>query len=258
VTNGYSFPRWIWDDPDECTRRLDGVRAEGAWCEKLEPLEGRPPFTRSYLRDLGITGIEFAAFKTAHSSGLGADHLPVRSDNSVTEPGRMYRLDGESYFTELDISAAIPFESGCCDWVYAEHLVEHVTPDAAIRWLTEVRRILAPGGLLRLTTPDLRKYVSGYLGGEGFFAEHRERMIEVLAPAPRMPERPAFMLNQIFSFYGHRWIYDADELRYVLYRAGFAPAAVRMCSFRHGARDDVAALDSAVRNDETLYVEVEH
>ncbi len=103
------------------------------------------------------------------------------------------------------------------------------------RMLSEVRRTLAPGGILRLTTPDLRRYAISYLNGGGFFSEHRDRMIEVLTPAPLMPARPAFMVNQIFNFYGHRWIYDADELRYVLASAGFA-SAMRVCSFRQGAR----------------------
>jgi hypothetical protein len=71
-----------------------------------------------------------------------------------------------------------------------------------------------------------------------------------------MPERRAFMFNQIFYLYGHRWLYDTDELRYVLSRAGFEPAAVRTCRFRSGVRPDVAALDSIFRNDETIYVEV--
>jgi hypothetical protein len=64
------------------------------------------------------------------------------------------------------------------------------------------------------------------------------------------------MMNQIFYLYGHRWIYDLAELRYVLSKAGFDPSAVREHAFRDGARSDVAGLDWAVRRDETLYVEV--
>lgn len=251
-----SFTDWSWGNPEECTRGLDGVRADGALCEKLEPLDVRPPFTRSWLRGLGITGIEYAAFKTKHASGLAADYVRVRAADSVTEPGRVYRLDNESYFIALDITEKLPFEDGCFEWEYAEHLIEHVIPDTGADWLTEVNRTLEPGGVLRLTTPDLRKYASAYVNDGEFFAEHRERMINVLAPAPAMPQRPAFMLNQIFYYYGHRWVYDADELRYVLMRAGFDISAVRECSFRRGIRDDVAALDSVVRNDETLYIEV--
>ena len=43
---------------------------------------------------------------------------------------------------------------------------------ARVSWY-EVRRILAPGGVLRITTPDLHKYVEGYVGEDGFFAKHR-------------------------------------------------------------------------------------
>ena len=71
-----------------------------------------------------------------------------------------------------------------------------------------------------------------------------------------MPDRRAFMFNQIFYLYGHRWLYDLEELRYVLARAGFEPGAVHSYPFRSGARPDVAALDSVLRNDETIYVEV--
>jgi hypothetical protein len=64
------------------------------------------------------------------------------------------------------------------------------------------------------------------------------------------------MFNQIFYLYGHRWLYDLDELRYVLARAGFDPGAMRTCAFRAGARGDVADLDSVFRSDETMYVEI--
>lgn len=250
-----SFPDWNWDDPQECTDRLDSIRADGARCASLQRLAASPPFTRAELRSLGADGIEFAAFKTAHPSGLAADYVAVRSGADTTLPGGIYRLDGKYLFTELDIKAGLPFESGCFDWVFAEHLIEHVPLDTGIEWLSEVHRVLSPGGLARITTPDLRKYADSYLSGGGFFDDHRDRMLEVLAPAPAMPKRPAFMLNQIFSFYGHRWIYDFDELRYALVQAGFDPAGVRECAFRCGARPDVAALDQAVRSDETMYVE---
>ena len=239
------------------------MRAESARCEKLEALDLVPPFSRETLRELGITGVEFAAFRTQHPAGLAADRLPVRSVEGSTEPGPIFMIDRECHFVHLDIAEPLPFATGSLDWVYAEHLIEHVAPDVAIDWLAEVHRVLAPGGLLRLSTPDLARYARSYLaarglpGGErGMFDEHRDRMCEVLAPAPQMPARPAFMMNQIFYLYGHRWIYDVDELRYSLAAAGFDPDAVRECEFGRGTRADVAALDSPVRNDESIYVEV--
>jgi hypothetical protein len=72
---------------------------------------------------------------------------------------------------------------------------------------------------------------------------------------PPMPERPAFMFNQLFYLYGHRWLYDLDELRHALSRAGFTSTA-RVCAYREGARADVAALDTVIRSQDTIYVEI--
>ena len=70
-----------------------------------------------------------------------------------------------------------------------------------------------------------------------------------------MPGRPAFMVNQIFYLYGHRWIYDHDELRYALTQAGYDPGRITARKFRDGHRQDVADLDTTFRSDETIYVE---
>jgi predicted SAM-dependent methyltransferase len=249
------FPGWDWEDPDGLSATMDAFTANLAHCERLELAADALPVTRQDFHDIGLTGIEFAAFRTKHPSGLSTDLAGLRADGAATEPGHIYQADGASYFTQLDIAEPLPFADECVDWVYAEHLIEHVPPLTGIGWLTEVRRILAPGGLLRLTTPDLAKYVSGYVSDNGFFAKHRRRL-RSMRVGPPMPERRAFMFNQVFYLYGHRWLYDADELRYVLVRAGFEESSIRIHAFREGARPDVAALDTTIRSDETIYVEV--
>ncbi|MFC0530802.1 class I SAM-dependent methyltransferase [Phytohabitans kaempferiae] len=245
---------WDWGRPEELSARMDAFLIDGAICDKLEEV-GDPPFDASFLRGLGLTGVEFAAWKSRHPAALASDVVPLRTADSTAAPGRVYRVDGEAYFAALDITTTLPFADGSVDWVYAEHLIEHVSLGAGIAWLAEVRRILAPGGLLRVTTPDLATYVEGYRAGEAFFARHRKRM-RAAGLGPPMPARRAFMFNQMFYLYGHRWIYDLDELRHALEAAGFDPAAVRRCAFREGVRPDVADLDRVLRNDESLYVEV--
>ena len=157
---------------------------------------------------------------------------------------------------QLDIGQRLPFEDGSVQWVYAEHLIEHVPVSTAVSWLAEVHRVLAPGGRLRLTTPDLRKYVEGYLAGDKFFSKHRRRVGLGIGVAPPMPARNAFMFNQIFYLYGHKWLYDREELQYVLGRAGFDPEATELCAYRSGADAEVANLDRMFRNDETIYLEI--
>jgi predicted SAM-dependent methyltransferase len=254
MTANPPFADWDWEDPDGLAGTLDRFTASLARCEKLEQVTTPLPVTRPDFLALGLTGIEFAAFKTQHRSGLGTDLVGMRSSDASTQAGHLYRVDGQSYFTELDICGPLPFGDGCVDWVYAEHLIEHVPLPAAVGWLAEVRRILAPGGLVRLTTPDLHRYAEDYVSDRGFFSKHRRRL-GVMGVGPPMPQRRAFMFNQLFYLYGHRWIYDVDELRHVLSRAGFEPSTVRVCGFRQGARPDVADLDTTFRRDETLYVE---
>lgn len=58
---------------------------------------------------------------------------------------------------ELDVRAVpidgpLPFEDGSFDVVWSSEVIEHVADTA--RWLSEVRRVLVPGGRLLLTTPS--------------------------------------------------------------------------------------------------------
>ncbi|MFE7588510.1 class I SAM-dependent methyltransferase [Kitasatospora sp. NPDC057512] len=250
------FPGWDWDDPDGLAPRLDAFSEQVATCDTLEAHPGGLPRDRQGLRELGIAGIEFAAFRTAHPEGLGTDLATLRSPDAATVPGTLYRVDGDRWFTQLDISEPLPFADASVDWVYAEHLIEHVTMPVAVGWLREARRVLRPGGVLRLTTPDLARYLVGYATGDGFLGKHRRRLT-TLGFGPPMPERPAFLVNQIFRYFGHQWIYDLDELRHVLIRAGFDPDGIRQRAYRQGARPDVADLDTAFRTDETVYVEAD-
>jgi|GEM_PF-1628946 len=254
TTTDRLFADWDWEDPDELGTTLDRFTEDLSRCETLEPVAGPLPVHRADFLALGLTGIEFAAFRTRHPAALGTDLVALRSATLTTEPGRLYRADGTSYFTQLDIGHPLPFADGCVDWVYAEHLIEHVAPPVAIRWLAEVRRVLAPGGLLRITTPDLARYAHSYVHDDGFFAKQRRRLA-MMRVGPPMPERRAYMVNQIFYLYGHRWLYDLDELRHVLARAGFT-APVRAAAFQRGTRADVAALDTVLRKHESIYVEV--
>jgi predicted SAM-dependent methyltransferase len=246
---------WDWEEPDQLAALMHRFTTDLARCDKLESTAITAPYGREQLAGIGVTGIEFAAWKCTHPAGLGADVVPLRSADLASERGRLFRVDGERYFAELDIGESLPFETGSVDWVYAEHLIEHVPLPVAKGWLAEVHRVLAPNGLLRLTTPDLHRYVAGYLEDDRFFAAHRRRL-RAAGVGPPMPDRMAFMFNQLFYMYGHQWIYDRAELEYVLASAGFDPAAVQVRAFRQGARPDIAALDRVLRSDETIYVEV--
>jgi predicted SAM-dependent methyltransferase len=57
------------------------------------------------------------------------------------------------------------FRTDSVDLVYACHCLEHFPIAAVPRVLREWRRVLRPGGTLRLSVPDFDALVDGYLAG---------------------------------------------------------------------------------------------
>lgn len=57
----------------------------------------------------------------------------------------------ELEFRLVPIDGPLPFDDCSFELVWASEVIEHI-PDTA-HWLSEVRRVMAPGGRLLLTTP---------------------------------------------------------------------------------------------------------
>ncbi|HKQ98086.1 MAG TPA: methyltransferase domain-containing protein [Candidatus Polarisedimenticolia bacterium] len=54
----------------------------------------------------------------------------------------------------IDATRALPFRDGVFAFALSEHVVEHLFMHEAFRLMQEVRRVLAPGGVFRVSVPD--------------------------------------------------------------------------------------------------------
>jgi SAM-dependent methyltransferase len=256
--------------PDqEATAGAQAPAEQAAWKKKatvsVESVErvAEPPFSRELLGRLGFRGLHSGCGTTLFAGCLNTDRIRVEDRRgNHSGAGHLVRLEDERYYLEHNAKQPFPCQDETFDWVYSEHFIEHLPREHAIGWLKEALRMLRPGGFVRLSTPDLRRYASAFAGNDkSFFLEHHERIAPVLGSVEEVPEAddprlPAWMMNQLFYSWNHRWIYDLEELRHAAVAAGFEAAAVTECAFREGRLAEVAGLDQDWRSDESIYIEV--
>ncbi len=87
---------------------------------------------------------------TAELAAAGA--LPVGVDVAQAALSRAARAHPGLDFRLAPIDGALPFADCAFDVVWASEVIEHIADTA--RWLSECRRVCAPGGRLLLTTPN--------------------------------------------------------------------------------------------------------
>jgi predicted SAM-dependent methyltransferase len=147
--------------------------------------------------------------------GAGGVHLPGWLNSDL--------ISGDIH---VDLGRRFPFADATFAHVFGEHVIEHLGDGAGERLLRELRRVLRPGGVLRLTTPDLRKLIALYEDRNPVIG--RDDYLAFLAELTGRPhDRPAQLVNTLMRGWGHRYVYDEDDLTARLRRAGFDPVVRR-------------------------------
>ena len=105
--------------------------------------------------------------------------------------------------------------------MYAEQLIEHISYESTVRLLGECRRVLAPGGRVRLATPDVVQ-VARLMDAKKTPVQQKLMGHLIHANgAPRTPTPECATVNLLFRAWGHQFLYDAPSLRATLEQAGF-------------------------------------
>jgi SAM-dependent methyltransferase len=133
-------------EPPDLSLRLDHLRA------------GVRPEDRAL--DLGCGDGRF----TEELVRAGATAVGVDVAHAALQRARARHLALD--FRQIAIDGPLPFGDGSFDVVWASEVIEHVADTAP--WLSEVRRVLVPGGRLLLTTPSHGRLRVGLGGMERF------------------------------------------------------------------------------------------
>jgi predicted SAM-dependent methyltransferase len=120
----------------------------------------------------------------------------------------------------VDCAGRLPFADRALAFLHCEDLLEHVEHEKGIAMLRECFRVLRPGGVLRILTPDLGALVQKvYL--------ERGPLHLAWCAAQLAADGPCQSLNMHLRMNGgHRFVYDEPELRRTLEEIGFRVAGV--------------------------------
>jgi predicted SAM-dependent methyltransferase len=162
------------------------------------------------------------------------------------EQGRVVRVARETGIRR-GTADRLPFADGAVDVVYSSHMLEHLSRTEARSFLAECRRVLRPGGTLRLVVPDLERFVRSYVeSGDA------DRLLDGLHMA--LPEtRRAVLTRALVGFRGHRWMYDSRSLCELVEAAGFERVDLLAPGETH--LEDPEGLDLREREAESIYLE---
>ena len=132
-----------------------------------------------------------------------------------------------AHVMRLDVTQRFPLGDSMFDYVYSEHVIEHVPRAQASFMLSECYRVLKPGGKVRISTPDLAFLID--------LARQDKSALQVDYLAWSIREYAldaahggdAIVINNFMHNWGHRFIYDEGTLRASMEEAGFAAIARR-------------------------------
>jgi predicted SAM-dependent methyltransferase len=173
--------------------------------------------------------------------GCGTDYkegwinIDNNSDNNIT------KLD-----LNWDLRYPLPCDDGTVDYIFHEHFMEHLTVEEGIRATQDFMRVLKPGGVLRIATPDLLEAVTSYQDPtwkeKPFIKKFQLEFVQTKAE----------MINMKFRWWGHKWLYDWEELERRLHEAGCDK--IERCELRKSKHRPLRDLE--IRDESTLIAEV--
>jgi predicted SAM-dependent methyltransferase len=143
-----------------------------------------------------------------------------------------------------DIRDGLALDTDSIDYVASIHALPEIPYDTLETALRELRRVLKPGGVLRLVLPDLDRAIQAYLAGDKDY---------FLIPDEDASTIGGKLIVQMTWYGWSRSLFTHEFVEELCARAGFA--RVDRCSYMQtaSAYPEIVELDS--REKESLYVE---
>ena len=122
----------------------------------------------------------------------------------------------------LDATQRLPFRNGTFQYVYTEHMIEHVPYQEGAYILRECHRVMRNGGAIRVITPDLAAIMGLYSGNLSTTQEKYLSWFCQTFVSEEYPPNAVSAINAMFRLWGHQFIYDEETLAGAMRAAGLS------------------------------------
>lgn len=127
-------------------------------------------------------------------------------------------------FLQHNVLAGIPYPDNSVSLIYHSDILEHLSYHEAISFLNECRRVLKPGGLMRVCVPDFYEIIETYWIDKMYrFNDVQPK--EYTEVNSRSIKASMLLFGSLGStqdaYQGHQMMYDADGLKELLESVGF-------------------------------------
>jgi predicted SAM-dependent methyltransferase len=143
-----------------------------------------------------------------------------------------------------DISKGLPLDTNSIDYAVSIHSLPEIPYPDLVPTLAELRRVLKPGGVLRVALPDLDLGIAAYQRGEKKY---------FLIPDEEVKSVGAKFIVQMLWYGYTRLLFTHDFIIEMLEKAGFS--RVERCAHKvtRSLWPEITDLDN--REEESLFVE---
>ena len=170
---------------------------------------------RDLVPPILVRGLESAWSQVAASGSArrlrGQTRLHLGCGTNILDGWANLDLNDGPGVIRCDLTRRLPVASSSVDLIFSEHFVEHISHAQARVLIAECRRVLKPGGIIRISTPNLKALVREYSLGR----------VTEWTDVGWSPSSPCTLLNEGLRLWGHQYVYDAGELTALLADAGF-------------------------------------
>jgi predicted SAM-dependent methyltransferase len=148
-----------------------------------------------------------------------------------------------------DVVQKIPFKDNSVEAIYTSHMLEHLDRDDARVFLLNAKKVLKPGGIFRISVPDFRMLIEGYMDHNSVDKFLEDSLLTITAPKTIIQK-----INLLTTgLRHHQWMYDSRSLISLLKDCGF----INVIEVSHNTSNifNQNGLNLEERSEESIYIE---